>query len=222
MRKQETKQEKKTQYSWHHCFRKMFVENYEYIFEYLTGYSVIERNYGRKICDITSHNYLEKSLLIWSLDEVPLVGPTLPLHSPHAVSTSTRLGTASPSLQIDFLPRGFALSLLFFALSLLFWHPSSQLLKLTVPCKILDSLSPFVLPLGGPALASTWELMDHSLPLSVNDSLIEKISLSLSGCYPYPSTVRNILNQNFLLRTSHFINSISWSVSVFQMTLKLP
>lgn len=143
---------------------------------------------------------MRKYRLIHILNEVPLASPTLPLCSPHVVSASTSLSSTSPNLLINLLPGVTTLSL---SVS----HLGSRLLKLTLSRKILDSLSPYALPLCGPALASTSGLLDDSLPISADDSLTEKISIF--GCYPCPSTTRNLLNQNFLLRTSHFKNLIS-------------
>lgn len=88
-------------------------------------FSYIERNIGKNICVITSHNVWEKSWLIQSLDEVPLAGPTLPLRIPHTNAALAPLGTVSPNYQIDFLPE-------VTALNLLVSHPGSWLLKLTL------------------------------------------------------------------------------------------
>ena len=145
---------------------------------------------------------LRKSRLIQIPNEVPLAGPTLlcivltqslchpvcwSICCPESLLSASRSHTLTPS----------------------FW-------KLTLLNKISNSLSPSALPLRGPSWPYVslyiWEL-DHSLPFFANDSLAEKISLS--GCYPCPSTARNLLNQIFLLRTSHFRKSISWPLLVY-------
>ena len=142
----------------------------------------------------------KKSLLIRSLDEMPLVGPTLPLRCLYTIPASTLLSTVSPSWGIDLQPRDAALSL---------WvsHLGFRLLKLNFLLDFRLSLSPSTLPLRGPASTSGSRLLDHPLPLSADDSPAEKISLF--GSYPCPSTTKNVLNRIFLPRTSQFRKSIS-------------
>jgi len=103
--------------------------------------------------------------LIWTLDEVPLAGPMLPLCSAHAVPASTSLGIASPSLLIDLLSR-------VSALSLLVSHPDSRLLKLTLSHPLLY----LCVALRGPASTFVSGLSDHSSPLSADDSPTQNIS----------------------------------------------
>ena len=115
--------------------------------------------------------------------------PYATLRSPYVGFASTSLGFASLSVLIDLLP-GVS------ALSLPVSHLDSWLLKLTLLRKISDSLSPSALPLHGHSWPCAnlcfWAI--GSLSASLYWGFFDWENISLSECYPCPSTARNLLS----------------------------